>query len=340
MAQLTPLTLEAVRTLARTWGLKVVANRPLSAGSVNSNFQWTTVDGTQVFARLYEEQAIDGARFEVALVRRLRELGLPVACSLAGTEHEIELALYAGKPVAAFEWVEGSVLHQRQVTPAVCRSVGAVLGKLHRATTQLGSLPSGRFKVSDLEQRLATIERLAEERGDLPAWQGVVTDLRQRLVEYVGRRCALPTGITHGDLFRDNILWAEGRTQPTIAAVIDFESASADCYVYDLMVTVHAWCFGASFDEPLIEALLRGYRSERELSVDEWDALTVEGGLAALRFAITRITDFSLRVAPGAVPARDYRRFLQRLEAIESGCLDRTVAKLRNGLTSSTEPRL
>ena len=45
----------------------------------------------------------------------------------------------------------------------------------------------------------------------------------------------------------------------------------------------------------------------------------------ALRFATTRITDFSLRAGPSEAPARDYRRFLQRLDALESGALDAVI---------------
>jgi hypothetical protein len=44
-----------------------------------------------------------------------------------------------------------------------------------------------------------------------------------------------------------------------------------------------------------------------------------------LRFATTRITDFSLRAGPEETPARDYRRFLQRMQALESGVMDSII---------------
>jgi hypothetical protein len=56
--------------------------------------------------------------------------------------------------------------------------------------------------------------------------------------------------------------------------------------------------------------------------------MLVEGALACLRFATTRITDFSMRATPGTPAPRDYRRFLARLEALEQGMLDPHLAAL------------
>jgi homoserine kinase type II len=128
----------------------------------------------------------------------------------------------------------------------------------------------------------------------------------------------LPSGIVHGDLFRDNVLFRDG----TIVALLDFESAFHGPFVYDLLVTIAAWCYRSSFELEQARALVEGYESVRPLEPAERGALRTEGALACLRFVTSRITDFELRAAPGAPPLRDYRRFLARLEAIEAGALD------------------
>jgi homoserine kinase type II len=87
------------------------------------------------------------------------------------------------------------------------------------------------------------------------------------------------------------------------------------------MVCAHAWCYGSAFDVGLVRALFAGYREERPLEPEELAAAQHQGALAALRFATTRLTDFSLRAPPGQAPARDYRRFLARLDALENGVL-------------------
>jgi homoserine kinase type II len=128
-----------------------------------------------------------------------------------------------------------------------------------------------------------------------------------------GELAALPRGVIHGDLFRDNVLWQGDR----IVALLDWESASDGMLVYDLAVTLLAWCCGDSFDFTLARALVAGYRELRELSPLEWTGLWWTMRLGCLRFATTRIIDVFLK---GGYPAgyKDFRRFLMRLDIVES----------------------
>ena len=111
-------------------------------------------------------------------------------------------------------------------------------------------------------------------------------------------------------------------------ALLDFESACAGNFAYDLMVTALAWCYGSEFDLGLVRALFAGYRAARPVPLGEVNAMKSEGALACLRFATTRLTDFSLRVPEGALPGRDFQRFLARLSAIDAGALDGCIASL------------
>ena len=120
------------------------------------------------------------------------------------------------------------------------------------------------------------------------------------------------------------MLWRDA-AGAELLALLDFESASAGVFVYDVMVCVHAWCYGSRFEPELVRGLLAGYRRERALEPEERAAIVHQGALAALRFATTRLTDFSLRAPPGQPPARDYRRFLDRLDALENGVLSSII---------------
>jgi homoserine kinase type II len=63
--------------------------------------------------------------------------------------------------------------------------------------------------------------------------------------------------------------------------------------------------------------MAQGYARVRPLPDAEADALYAEGSFAALRFAITRITDFELRPRGSGV-YKDYRRFLARADALDA----------------------
>lgn len=319
MALLTELSQANAAPLVRGFGLELKSIEPLTAGSVNSNFRLTDAAGQVYFARLYEEQDHAGAVREHALVAALDDAGVPVVRALKNRDGG-SLADFQGKPFAVFPWRDGEILCQARVTPAACRALGAALARVHLCSSHAPALPEGRFRIPDLRERLKRVEA-AGRASLLPA----VATLRAHLDHYEALRTPnLEQGICHGDLFRDNVLW-QGTE---LAALLDFESACRNNYAYDLMVTVLAWCFGTEFDLGLVQALFDGYRSVRPVPAAEAAALRSEGAIACLRFASTRLTDFSLRVADGATPVRDFRRFLARMAAIEAGAVDRCIATL------------
>jgi homoserine kinase type II len=319
------MNLDEARTALESYDLDVADVEALDAGSVNSNFAVQTKSGARFFVRLYEEQGFDGARAELARLEKLCENGVPTPPPRARRDGTF-VGSHAGKPVAVHPWIDGEILCFARVTPAAAREVGRALARVHLCTPLLGRVAAGRFGLDGLRERLERVDRTdARFAAD-------TRRIRERIAFHVAQSpSSLPSGLIHGDLFRDNVLWrpaseagpalVSGGQKPELLALIDFESASAGVFIYDLMVCVHAWCYGSEFELSLARAMFQGYREERPLEPAELAAVVHQGALAALRFATTRLTDFSLRAPPGAQPKRDYRRFLARLDALESGAL-------------------
>ena len=211
--------------------------------------------------------------------------------------------------MAVFPWKPGEILCQARVTPRIARIVGEKLAEVHRATAKFDESRPGRFRIEDLRVRL---ERIAGASD--PALRAMAPLIAERLDRAERARDPdLPRGIIHGDLFRDNVLWENGE----LSALLDFESACDGSWVYDLMVTVLAWCYGSDLDEQLVRAMFAGYRGVRALSSAELAALSTEGRIAALRFTVTRITDFAMRQGVGDRVVKDYRRFWARHERLD-----------------------
>ncbi len=212
----------------------------------------------------------------------------------------------AGRPAALFPWVDGTLRCQRSVSVDDARTVGRALAELHVVGEHIDA-SEGRFHPTALRARLDGVP-VGDATFPTARLRRTLDDLEAR------RDASVPRGLVHGDLFRDNVLW-DGAT---LVALLDFESASAGPFIYDLAVTLLAWCYGESFSQDLARSLVRGYESVRALDEAERKSFHVEACLAALRFTITRITDYAMRPDGGARVMKDWRRFLARLDALEA----------------------
>lgn len=290
---------------------------PIAAGSVNSNFVVEVErDGARrrFFLRVFEEQGAEGARYDAALLAHLSCRGVPTPKPYARSDGA--LSMLGAKPVAVFPFVEGVHSCQRAVDAQRAQSVGRALATMHAAARDFPIRRAGRFTLDDVRKRLPKIA--AAEDATLSS---MAPAIEKKIDHYAALRAAsLPSGVVHGDLFRDNVLFrcAEGDGHDEIVALLDFESASDGPLLYDLAVTILAWCFGDALAPSLARSLLEGYASVRPLEPIERENLRTELALAALRFTTTRITDYAMpRAGVGDRVIKDWRRFWSRLRAVE-----------------------
>ncbi len=305
MATFTPLSLEDGSRVAAAHQLgRCHAVLPVAAGTVNSNYFLETDQG-RVFVRLYEQQDAEGVAYEWALIDHLRSFDVLVPERVRGPgPGELRVA---GRPVAVFRVVVGEDLCQARVDAQRAHAVGQALARASHAGQSFPTVREGRFGLPDVLRLLQN----AEARN-VPELAEPIARLRAVHAELSANFPALPQGVVHGDLFRDNVLWQGDR----IVALLDWESASHGTLIYDLAVTLLAWCCGDTLDWSLARSMVEGYRTQRELADEEWAGLWWSMRLACLRFATTRITDIYLK---GTYPPgyKSFRRFLLRLDVVE-----------------------
>jgi homoserine kinase type II len=309
VAVLTAIDDADARALCAAYGLAAPERiEGIAGGSVNSNYS-LEVGGRRFFLRLYEERDLAGALRETAMLERLARAGVPTPPPLRRADGELASDV-RGKAAALFPWREGHIRCQAGVTAADASGVGQSLARVHEAG-RAETAETGRFELADLEARLDRIAAGGDAR-----FVTLVPGLRDRLRRAdAARDRDLPAGLTHGDLFRDNVLWdARGE----LSALLDFESACRGTFAYDLMVTVLSWCFGDDLDGRLARAMVEGYERARPLTGAEREGIHAEGVFAALRFTVTRITDYAMRTgAEGPRVVKDWRRFMKRFQKLE-----------------------
>jgi homoserine kinase type II len=174
-------------------------------------------------------------------------------------------------------------------TAAQCAAVGAALGRLHVASaTYRARLTNRRGPAWWRQAARAVRPYLDADRNEL-----IAAELK--FLTGFGRG-ALPRGAIHGDLFRDNVLFTDGK----VSGIVDFGFAATDFLAYDLAIAVNDWCTvrdGAHAGELVTEhvaAMAAAYDAVRPLTADEraqWAALL---RAAALRFWLSRLYDLHL----------------------------------------------
>ncbi len=121
-----------------------------------------------------------------------------------------------------------------------------------------------------------------------------------------------PQGATHLDLFPDNVFFDE---QNNLSGVIDFYFAANDLFIYDLAVTINAWCFDEKnqFDEKKFQTILAEYQKVRQLSIEELDFLKTALIGASLRFLLTRLHDLFFTPKDSLVNIKNPQEYLQKI---------------------------
>lgn len=250
---------------------ELIDHAGIAAGMQNSNYFVTTAAGRFVLT-LFEHLDPAALAFYLALQDRLAHSGLPCPQPLADSQGR-RWRVLAGKPAALLSCLPGAAAEQ--VSVEQCRVVGALLARLHLAAADMAdALPNpcgaawrqrvgeSLLPLVDAEERLVLADELAFQSAQ--DWS------------------ALPRGVIHADLFRDNVLWdASGQ----LSGVLDFYFAGEDAWLFDLAVVANDWCA----DEAALLALIDGYAGIRPLLEAERQAWPAMRRAAALRFWLLRL---------------------------------------------------
>ncbi|MDD2834033.1 MAG: homoserine kinase [Methylotenera sp.] len=251
----------------------------ISSGITNTNYFVTTTQNRYVLT-LFEHNSMDELPYYINLMSHLATHGVPCPQPIQN-QSGISLHMLNGKPAVLMSCLSGRDVTAPNV--AQCAEVGKHLAKMHLAGKSFAQ--SAHRNPRDAVWRQQTAEKV------LPL---LAMEDRQLLLESLAFQAglnlaALPKGVIHADLFRDNVLFDDDK----IGGLIDFYYACEDVLAYDLAIAVNDWCVNAdgSLDAARLDAMLQAYQQIRPFIEAEhaaWHALL---RIAALRFWLSRLYD-------------------------------------------------
>ena len=302
------LTEEWTREIANVFQLGEVSKvQAIEAGTINSNFHCHTARG-EFFLRVNEGKTQDEVAYEGNL---LAHLSPPVRTPkpIAARDGRLYAASAVGL-VTVFPFVAGVHRKLSSLNPDDVELVGTRLAELHVAGQGFSLRRESRYTFARIVDRWRGLPA-----AETPEFQSARRDIGDEIAWLKAARRELPTGVIHGDLFPDNVLFSdEGAT------LLDFEQASDGPLAYDLAVCLCAWCFTDHFVPERMAALISGYERVRPLSPAERAGLWAEARFAAMRFTVTRMTDVFLNPRASELLRRtkDFRRYHERLRRLRA----------------------
>ncbi len=243
----------------------------IAAGMQNSNYFVNTASGRYVLTLFERPGDLSELAFHLALQAHLAQSGLPCPHPLTDPAAARWRPL-AGKPAALLSCLPGAAVEVPSA--AQCRRLGTALGHLHQAVADFrGALPNPcgpawRQRIGEM-----LMPNLSPDEAVL-----LVDELAFQAAQDWS---ALPRGVIHADLFRDNVLWCGDQ----LSGLLDFYFAGEDVLLFDLAVAANDWCA----DQATLAELIAGYEAVRPLSAAECDAWVPMRRAAALRFWLLRL---------------------------------------------------
>ena len=283
----------------------------IAGGIENTNyFVSAELDGQpqDYVLTLFERLSFEQLPFYLHLMKHLADKGIPVPAPAADAKGEI-LHKLKGKPAAVVNRLKG----KSELAPSAdhCAQVGAMLARMHLAG-------------QDYERQQPNLRGLPWWNETVPVVlphldEAQATLLKSELAyqNHVAASAAyeaLPRGPVHADLFRDNVMFDQGR----LSGFFDFYFAGVDTFAFDLAVCLNDWCIDLATgqaDTQRSQAMIEAYETVRPLTGAERELLPAMLRAGALRFWISRLWDWHLPREASMLKPHDPTHFERVLRA-------------------------
>ena len=326
MATYTTLSPDALDDILLHYAIgTVVAWQEIPGGLANSNFKLTTTAGTFLL-KICDEKTQAELETQIAVLEHLRRYDYPTAYPVFQNDGAVILSTPIWHGVI-YDFLQG---RPPEITPNVMRQIANALARLHQIPP-IESLPAFSMGVSAMSKFFDEIRGTAVADHPFVSWLKIQL---QRLTPYLN--AALPTGIVHGDLFADNVLFNGDR----LIGVIDFEEICHGALLLDIGMAIVGCCYDDQnrLCRQWARSFLESYNHVRPLTDSECERLDGFVQYAALSIAFWRFRQFNLRY-PDANLAQKHLEMVDRIERWEPICLRQNSGGKHIGTNMSSNLR-
>ncbi len=251
-------------------------------GIENTNYKIKTTKNRYVLTIFEERVDKNNLPFFLSLMLNCNKKKISCPKPISGTNGKL-INNFKQKKLAIFSFLNGK--SKKNWSEINCFDIGKILGQFHSVNKSLKKKIANEFSLVFWKK---IFKKMGKSKLD-SVIPGIHKLLKQEL-EIINLNWPknLPEGIIHADLFPDNVFFKEKK----ISGILDFYFSCHDFLIYDLAVTINAWCFkNGKFNHSFFNQIIKGYQSKRKLTENEKKKFNIILRGASLRFLLTRLYD-------------------------------------------------
>ncbi|MCS5597661.1 MAG: homoserine kinase [Alphaproteobacteria bacterium] len=281
------------------------------SGVENTNYHIHTDTGRYVLTVHEGKVAESDLPYFLGLIQHLSAAAIPT-CGIIPRNDGALYGHLKGKTAAISVYLDGQGTAPDDITDAQCSAAGEMLAKMHEAGDGFSIRRPNKMGLSKWQSLWGENEDKADSvvEGQAALVNDVFSDLIDVWPMLVTKD--LPKGAVHCDFFPDNVFFKDGQ----LSGIIDFYYACDEYFIYDLALTINAWCFNAAAEgiPARFDAMMQGYQTVRPLNDDERGIFGLMLQASALRIQMTRLHDYLNHPGDDVVIPHDPKAFLERIK--------------------------
>ena len=265
-------------------------------GIENTNYKIKTTKNNYILTIFEERVNKKHLPFFLNLMLNCNKRKISCPKPILDADHKL-INNFNKKKIAIFSFLNGK--SKKNWSENNCFSIGKMLGQFHSVNKNLKKKIINEFSL-DFWKKI--FKKMSKSQLDslIPG----IHKLLKAELEFLNSNWPqnLPKGAIHADLFPDNVFF-DGKK---ISGILDFYFSCNDFLIYDLAVTINAWCFNeGKFNQLFFKQIIKGYQSNRKLTDKEKKQFNIILRGASLRFLLTRLYDYINKKKNSVVTLKD-----------------------------------
>ena len=280
MGVFTNLFQDEIDFIEEKYKIKILETKNIDNGILNSNFCIVTKNKKYIL-RIYEaNRTMDEEKQELILLDMIANF-IPVSKAIRNIDNEC-ISICNNKKFALFEYLNGNSI--TKIDTYIIREIAMNLGKFHSFSKEISFEKYNRKTRIDFNFYYNEIKK---SKIDFK-FKRELLNLADEINSY--DFSTLPSGITHGDIFPDNVL-LDGYNN--IKVIFDFNESYYAPFIFDIAIVINFWIRIKDFDffneNNLIRDFLNYYSKYRKITKEELKLLDVACKKIALTFIFLRV---------------------------------------------------